>query len=101
MRQSKSEQAVAPIKPSTGSINVPARVTTYPLSQMPSLLDREIQTADADAFGHHHFAHALASLVEWRTPAAQAAIRARLRDRDTLMAAAAERALALFPGEWH
>jgi hypothetical protein len=43
---------------------------------------------------------ALASLVEWRTPAAQAAIRARLFDRDPQMAAAAERALALFPGDW-
>jgi len=43
---------------------------------------------------------ALASLVEWRTPAAQAAIRARMRDRDPQMVAAAERALALFPGDW-
>jgi hypothetical protein len=43
---------------------------------------------------------ALASLVEWRTPAAQAAIRARVRDRDPQMVEAAERALALFPGDW-
>jgi hypothetical protein len=43
---------------------------------------------------------ALASLVEWRTPAAQSAIRARLRDRDALLVEAAQRALALFPGEW-
>ena len=43
---------------------------------------------------------ALASLVEWHTPAAQAAIRARLFDRDPQMAAAAERALAVFPGDW-
>ncbi len=43
---------------------------------------------------------ALASLVDWRTPAAQSAIRARLRDRDPQMVAAAERALVLFPGDW-
>ncbi len=43
---------------------------------------------------------ALAALVEWRTHAAQHAIRARLIDRDPQMEAAAERALALFPGEW-
>jgi hypothetical protein len=43
---------------------------------------------------------ALASLVDWRTPAAQSAIRARLRDRDSQMVAAADRALVLFPGDW-
>lgn len=43
---------------------------------------------------------ALASLVEWRTPAAQSAIRARLRDRDAQLVEAAGRALALFPGDW-
>jgi hypothetical protein len=43
---------------------------------------------------------ALASLAEWRSAAGQAAIRACLRDRDSQMAAAAERALAVFPGEW-
>jgi hypothetical protein len=43
---------------------------------------------------------ALAALVEWRTHAAQFAIRGRLQDRDPQMAAAAERTLALFPGEW-
>lgn len=43
---------------------------------------------------------ALAALVEWRTHAAQNAIRARLIDREPQMEAAAERALALFPGEW-
>ena len=43
---------------------------------------------------------ALAALVEWRTHAAQNAIRARRIDRDPQMEAAAERALALFPGEW-
>ena len=43
---------------------------------------------------------ALAALVEWRTRAAQNAIRARQRDRDPQMAAAAERTLELFPGEW-
>ena len=43
---------------------------------------------------------ALASLVEWRTRAAQSAIRARLYDRDSQMVAAADRALTLFPGDW-
>jgi hypothetical protein len=43
---------------------------------------------------------ALATLVEWRTPAAQIAIRARQHDRDPQMAEAADRALALFPGNW-
>jgi hypothetical protein len=43
---------------------------------------------------------ALAALVEWRTHAAQAAIRARLQDRDPQMSQAAERTLALFPGDW-
>ena len=43
---------------------------------------------------------ALAALVEWRTHAAQNAIRLRRHDRDPQLEAAAERALALFPGEW-
>jgi hypothetical protein len=43
---------------------------------------------------------ALAGLVEWRTPLAQAAVRARVFDRDPQMAAAAERALQVFPGDW-
>ena len=43
---------------------------------------------------------ALASLVEWRTTAAQSAIRARRYDRDPQMVEAAERTLGLFPGEW-
>jgi hypothetical protein len=43
---------------------------------------------------------ALASLVEWRTPQAQAAIRARQHDRDPAMEEAATRALEAFPGEW-
>jgi hypothetical protein len=43
---------------------------------------------------------ALASLVEWRTPQAQAAVRARQHDRDPRMAAAASRALEVFPGDW-
>jgi KAP family P-loop domain len=34
---------------------------------MPSLLDREIHSADADAFGHLHFTKALESLVESQT----------------------------------
>jgi hypothetical protein len=31
---------------------------------MPSLLDREVRARDADAFGHRHFASALAHLIE-------------------------------------
>jgi predicted KAP-like P-loop ATPase len=31
---------------------------------MPSLLDREISSAEDDAFGHRHFAKALESLIE-------------------------------------
>jgi len=31
---------------------------------MPSCLDRQISTADRDAFGHRHFAYALQSLIE-------------------------------------
>lgn len=33
-------------------------------SLMPSLLDVEIDSSEADAFGHRHFAKALQSLVE-------------------------------------
>jgi hypothetical protein len=43
---------------------------------------------------------ALASLVEWRSPQAQAAIRARQHDPDPAMEEAARRALEAFPGEW-
>lgn len=43
---------------------------------------------------------ALASLVDWHTATAQSAIRARQRDRDPQMVAAADRALSLFPGDW-
>jgi hypothetical protein len=43
---------------------------------------------------------ALARLIEWRTPEAQAAIRARLYDRDPQIVQAAARALESFPGEW-
>lgn len=34
------------------------------IRSMPSLLDREISSTDADAFGHRHFAKALQSLIE-------------------------------------
>jgi len=40
-----------------------ASASTLP-ALMPSLLDREIRSQDADAFGHHHFALALQSLIE-------------------------------------
>jgi hypothetical protein len=43
---------------------------------------------------------ALASLVEWRTPQAQAAVRARVHDSDPALAEAASRALEAFPGNW-
>lgn len=43
---------------------------------------------------------ALISLIQWHTPEAQAAIRARQRDRDTHIAQGAARALELYPGEW-
>jgi hypothetical protein len=43
---------------------------------------------------------ALTRLVEWHTPQAQAAVRARQRDREAPIAQAAARALELFPGEW-
>jgi hypothetical protein len=43
---------------------------------------------------------ALRSLVEWHTPEAQAAVRARQRDRDAHIAEEAARALEAFPGEW-
>ncbi len=43
---------------------------------------------------------ALTRLVEWHTPEAQAAVRARQRDREPQIAQAAARALELFPGEW-
>jgi hypothetical protein len=43
---------------------------------------------------------ALAALAEWRTAAAQAAIRGRRHDREPQMAEAAERALTIFPGDW-
>jgi len=43
---------------------------------------------------------ALAALTEWRTAAAQAAIRGRRFDRDPQMEEAAERALTVFPGDW-
>jgi hypothetical protein len=42
----------------------------------------------------------LESLVEWRTAAAQAAVRARQHDRDPAMAEAASLALEAFPGDW-
>ncbi len=31
---------------------------------MPSFHDRQISTADRDAFGHRHYAHAMRSLIE-------------------------------------
>jgi len=34
------------------------------IRSMPSLLDREISSTDADSFGHRHFAKALQSLIE-------------------------------------
>jgi hypothetical protein len=43
---------------------------------------------------------ALRSLVEWHTPEAQAAVRARQRDRDPQIAQEAARALEQYPGEW-
>jgi hypothetical protein len=43
---------------------------------------------------------ALVGLVAWRTPQAQAAVRARQHDRDPQMMEAATRALEAFPGEW-
>ncbi len=43
---------------------------------------------------------ALISLIQWHTPEAQAAIRARQRDRDAHIAQGAARALELYPGEW-
>jgi hypothetical protein len=43
---------------------------------------------------------ALLRLVEWHTPEAQSAVRARKFDRDSNIVKAAERALQLFPGEW-
>ncbi len=42
---------------------------------------------------------ALVGLVEWRTAQAQAAVRARVHDRDPQMSEAAARALEAFPGE--
>jgi hypothetical protein len=58
------------------------------------------QTGPLEAGNRRSRLVALAALVEWRTPAAQAAVRARLFDRDPQMVTAAERALALFPGDW-
>ena len=43
---------------------------------------------------------ALISLIQWHTPEAQAAVRARQRDRDAHIAQGAARALELYPGEW-
>jgi hypothetical protein len=43
---------------------------------------------------------ALISLIQWHTPEAQTAIRARQRDRDAHIAQGAARALELYPGEW-
>ena len=43
---------------------------------------------------------ALLRLVEWHTPDAQAAIRQLRFDRDSHIVKAAEKSLALFPGEW-
>jgi hypothetical protein len=43
---------------------------------------------------------ALLRLVEWHTPDAQAAIQALRFDRDSHIVKAAEKSLALFPGEW-
>ena len=43
---------------------------------------------------------ALLRLVEWHTPAAQAAIRKLRFDRDDHLVKAAARALELFPGDW-
>lgn len=43
---------------------------------------------------------ALLRLIEWHTPDAKQAVRARLFDRDDQIVRAAERALELFPGEW-
>lgn len=43
---------------------------------------------------------ALLRLVEWHTPEAQTAVRARKYDRNSNIVRAAERALELFPGEW-
>lgn len=43
---------------------------------------------------------ALTRLVEWRTPEAQAAVRARQFDREPPIILAAARALEMFPGEW-
>jgi hypothetical protein len=54
--------------------------------------------AEADNLGSR--LAALVALVEWRTPQAQAAVRARVHDRDPQMGEAATRALEAFPGEW-
>jgi hypothetical protein len=43
---------------------------------------------------------ALLRLVEWHTPDAQAAIQQLRFDRDSHLVKAAEKSLALFPGEW-
>lgn len=43
---------------------------------------------------------ALRCLAEWRTPEAQAAVRARQRDRDPQIAQEATHVLELYPGEW-
>ncbi len=43
---------------------------------------------------------ALISLIQWHTPEAQAAVRARQRDREAHIAQGAARALELYPGEW-
>ncbi len=54
--------------------------------------------AEADNLGSR--LAALVALVGWRTPQAQAAVRARVHDRDPQMGEAATRALEAFPGEW-
>lgn len=56
------------------------------------------EQAEADNLGSR--LRALVALVEWRTPQAQAAVRARQHDRDPQMMEAATRALEAFPGEW-
>jgi hypothetical protein len=58
------------------------------------------ETGPVEATNRRSRLVALAALVEWRTAPAQAAVRARQFDRDPQMAAAAERALTLFPGDW-
>ena len=68
------------------------------LRALESRVEPGMTTRELDALCARQLA--LQSLVTWHTAEAQAALRARARDRDPHIVDAAEQALAQNPGDW-